>query len=284
MADAMIDELKLLGFTSVEAQIYLFLVRHPLATGYEVSKGTGVARANSYQALESLTAKECVTIVSIDPLRYSPVPPERLLKRIQLETARRCQLLEEQFAKLDVPDSMGHFWELNERKRIEARLIELIGRAENRLVASLWAEDLDILAPSLREARERGCTVILNLFGEAEVEYATIYQHEGPEKVVSGHLVALAIDFSEALVASLDEPATGVMTQNRTLVRVVEKLIRNEAYLAAIFEQFSEELSTHFGPHLVHLRKRLLPEVDAERLVAITTLGSQPVSLPQELS
>src|SRR5262249_2003163 len=100
---------------------------------------------------------------------------------------------------------------------------------------------------------------------------------EGPEKVVGGHVVALAIDFQEALVASLDTPATGVVTQNRTLVRMVEKLIRNEAYLASIYEQFSAELEATFGPHLVDLRRRLLPTGDAERLVAITGLGSQSV-------
>src|SRR5205807_4118647 len=139
------------------------------------------------------------------------------------------------------------------------------------------AEDLERLIEPLQGAHSRGCTVILNLFGEATVDFATIYHHEGPEKVVSGHVVALAIDFQEALVASLDSPATGVITQNRTLVRVVEKLIRNEAYLASIYEQLPAELEATFGPHLVDLRRRLLPTADAERLVTITTLGSQSI-------
>jgi len=81
----------------------------------------------------------------------------------------------------------------------------------------------------------------------------------------------------------LDTPATGVVTQNRTLVRVVEKLIRDEAYLASIYERFPEELESVFGPHLVDLRRRLLPETDAEQLIAITALGSQAVHLPSGL-
>jgi hypothetical protein len=79
------------------------------------------------------------------------------------------------------------------------------------------------------------------------------------------------------LVASLDAPATGVITQNRTLVRVVEKLIRSEAYLASIYERFPAELEAAFGPHLVDLRCRLLPTADAERLITITGLGSQSI-------
>jgi sugar-specific transcriptional regulator TrmB len=270
--------MKHLGFTGAEAQIYIYLLQHPHVTGYEVSKGTGLPRANAYQALESLVAKERVIPVSPDPVRYAVVPPAQLLKQIQEETVQRCQDLEQRFATLEQPESVGHFWELNERQRIDARLDALIARAQHRIAASLWAEDLERLTAALHDARERGCTVILNLFGEARADFATIYQHEGPEKVVGGHVIALAIDFDEALVASLDAPVTGVVTQNRTLVRVVEKLIRNEAYLAAIYEQFAHELERTFGKHLVHLRRRLLPDADAEHLVAITTILQYPPS------
>ena len=277
MTTAAIEEMKHLGFTGAEAQIYVFLLQSPGSTGYEISKGTGLPRANTYQALETLVAKERVTAVSPDPVRYVAVPPALLLRSIQEEMQQRCHELERQLTSLEKPDRVGHFWELNERSRIEVRLIELINVAQHRIAASLWAEDLERLSGYLQAAHRRGCMVILNLFGEATVDFATIYRHEGAEKVVTGHVIALAIDFQEALVASLDAPATGVITQNRTLVRVVEKLIRDEAYLASIYEQFSAELETTFGPHLVDLRRRLLPTADAQRLAAIASLGSQSI-------
>jgi len=283
MSTAILEEMKHLGFTGAEAQIYVFLLQHPLSTGYEISKGTSLPRANTYQALETLATKERVTAVSPDPVRYAPVPPGQLLKRIQKETEQRCQDLEQQLSAFEQPDGIGHFWELGEQHRIEARMLELINTAQHRIAASLWAQDLERFSDALRTAQERGCTVILNLFGEAKADFATIYQHEGPEKVISGHLIALTTDFAEALVASLDTPATGVVTHNRTLVRVVEKLIRDESYLAAIYEQFSTELEATFGLHLVDLRRRLLPATDAERLVAVTTLGSEPINLPANL-
>lgn len=284
MAASYLEEMKHLGFTGVEAQIYVFLLQSPQATGYEVSKGIGVPRANAYQALETLLAKEYVLAVSKDPVRYATVPPALLLRRIQEETRRRCQDLEARLQTLEKPETVGHFWELREQDRIEQRMLELVNTATQRIAASLWAEDLQRLTEPLRAARRRGCTIILNLFGEARVDFATIYRHEGPEKVVGGHVVALAIDFTEALVASLDTPPTGVVTQNRTLVHVVEKLIRDEAYLASIYERFPRELEDAFGPHLVDLRRLLWPETDAERLVAITTLGSQAVHLPSGLA
>lgn len=283
MLTANIEDMKLLGFTGMEAQVYIFLLQSPHATGYEISKGIGLPRANTYQALETLVAKEYITAVSQEPVRYAALPSALLLQRIQDETRRRCQDLEQRLATLEKPEHPGHFWELHERGRIERRLKELIDTATHRVAASLWVEDLHKLTESLRAARQRGCTVLLNLFGEASVDFATIYQHEAPEKVIGGHVVALAVDFQEALVASLDLPVTGVVTQNLTLVRVVEKLIRDEAYLASIYTHFSGELEAAFGPHLVDLRRSLLPEKDADRLVAITTLDSKSVRLPADL-
>ncbi|HEX7736462.1 MAG TPA: helix-turn-helix domain-containing protein [Ktedonobacteraceae bacterium] len=278
-----VEELKRLGFTGAEAQVYVFLLQYPHATGYEVSKGTGLPRANAYQALETLVAKEHIAAVSQEPVRYAAVPPALLFRRIQEETRQRCSHLEQELSTLGKPETVGHFWELRERERIEQRLIELIQSARHRIAASLWAEDLDGLAEPLRAARARGCTIILNLFGEARVDFATIYRHEGSEKVVGGHVVALAVDFSEALVASFDAPATGVITQNRTLVWLVEKLIRDESYLASIYERFSSELEGAFGRHLVDLRRRLLPETDAARLFTMTTMDSETVCLPSSL-
>lgn len=283
MAPSSIEEMKHLGFTGAAAQIYIFLLQFPHSTGYEISKGIGLPRANTYQALETLAAKEHITAVSKDPVRYAALPPALLLRRVQEETRQRCQHLEQELTALEKPDTPGHFWELRERSRIEQRLIELIGTATRRIAASLWVEDLDRLTEPLQAARQRGCTIILNLFGEARVDFATIYQHEAPEKVIGGHVVALVVDFSEALVASLDTPATGVVTENLTLVRVVEKLIRDEAYLASIYERLPGELEAAFGPHLVSLRRSLLPEAEADRLVALTTLDSKSVHLPAEL-
>jgi sugar-specific transcriptional regulator TrmB len=278
-----IEDLKQLGFTGAEARIYIFLLQYSHTTGYEVSKGTGLPRANTYQALETLVAKEHIAAVSQEPVRYVAVPPALLFRHIQEETRQRCVHLEQDLSALGKPESAGHFWELHEQERIRQRLIELIQTASHRIAGSLWAEDLDELAEPLRAARQRGCTIILNLFGEARVDFATIYRHEDSEKVVGGHMVALAIDFSEALVASLDVPATGVVTQNRTLVRLVEKLIRDESYLASIYERFSTELEAAFGPHIVDLRRQLLPETDAARLVALTNMDSEIVHLPSKL-
>ena len=62
-------------------------------------------------------------------------------------------------------------------------------------------------------------------------------------------------------------------TTHPALVALVEKLLRDEAYLAAIFRDLRKPLEKRFGRHLVDLRAELLPPEDAERLVAL--VGSE---------
>src|SRR3954466_11547437 len=101
-----LEEMKQLGFTGAEAQIYVYLLQHPHSTRYEVSKAATLPRANTYQALETLVAKERIIAVSQDPVRYSAVPPVRLRMRIQEETQQRCRDLEQQLSAMEKPDSV----------------------------------------------------------------------------------------------------------------------------------------------------------------------------------
>lgn len=119
-----------------------------------------------------------------------------------------------------------------------------------------------------RNAREASCRAIVNLCGDA-LDCGEVYRHERPDRTVGGHLLTLAADATVALTATLDEPAGGVYTRSPALVRVVEKLMRDEAYLAAIYARFHDDLETACGREMVNLRQRLLPTDQAERLQAI---------------
>lgn len=270
-----VEELRKLGFTQHEATVYVYLLRRPMATGYEIAKGAGLPRANVYQALETLLAKQAVTADGASPTRYVAVPHDQLLARIRRETEARCELVARELDALArCDDTVEHFWTLRSAEAVRRRALELIATARERVVMSLWAEDLPDFREELRAAHARGATVIINLFGEAEADFAQVYRHEDSSKVVGGRLITLAVDFTSALTGSLDPPGGGVYTQNATLVQLVEKLIRDESYLAEIYAAFREQLEARYGPHLVALRRRLLPREQAERLITIVSFGS----------
>jgi len=279
-----IERLTALGFTSQEARVYLALLQQPSATGYELAKSAGLQRANVYQALASLADAGVVARVSDDsPGRFVAGPPADVLGRIKRQTAERADSLIADLAALSPAQERAAFT-LRDREAVIDRTASLVGEARRRVAVCLHAADLDWLAAPLRAAAQSGRQVVVNVFGDADVDFGEVYRHEASNLAVGGHLLTLAVDNGAALVASLDEPVGAVYTRNPALVRVVEKLIRDETYMAAIYERFGPQLEAAFGPHLVNLRTRLLPPDQAEQLISIVGFGAQDDSVAHLLA
>ena len=270
----LIDRLNAVGFSPHEARVYVALLQQPSATGYELAKAAGLPRANVYQVLSGLLAKNAIQLVADNPARYVAHRPTDVLGRIKRETVARCDALTADLEALSPLPEPAAFWTLRGREAIVERVIALVREATSRIAICLWADDLAWLSGPLRDAHRAGCHVVVNLFGDTELEFGEVYRHEDPSKVVGGHLVTLAVDSAAALVAALDEPAGAVYTRHFALVQLVEKLIRDEAYLAAIYERFHDDLEAAFGPHLVALRQHLLPTDQAQRLLAVVGFGA----------
>ncbi len=270
-----IERLTSLGFTTQEARVYLALLRQPSATGYEIAKIAGLQRANVYQVLTALAERGVVDVVSSGaPARYVAHPPAEVLGSIKRRTTEQADRLIADLAALSAPAEPAGFFSLRDREAVVDRAAALVADARERVAVCLWAEDLDWLASPLRAAAQSGRQVVVNVFGEADLDFGDVYRHEAPTRTVGGHLLTLAVDHRTALVASLDAPVGAVFTEHPALVRLVEKLIRDETYLAAIYAQLQPQLEQAFGPHLVDLRRRLLPADQAEQLISIVGFGA----------
>ncbi|MEQ4204634.1 helix-turn-helix domain-containing protein [Actinopolymorpha sp. B9G3] len=279
----MIERLMQVGFSSQEARVYVALLRQPSATGYEIAKVAGLQRANVYQVLAGLSDRGVVEQVSDSPARFVALPPAEVLGRVKRETASRCEALIVDLAAMATPSEPAAFWTLRGRDAVLERAGALVADARERVAVCVMADDLAWLGPALRSAAQTGCQVVVNVFGDVPVDFGEVYRHEPQDMTVGGHVLTLAVDSTTALIASLDEPAGAVYTAHPALLRVVEKLIRDEAYLAAIYERLRPELEGAFGRHLVELRARLLPPDQASRLMSVVGFGADPAAVNELL-
>lgn len=269
----MIERLVELGLTQSEARCYLALLQHPQSTGYELAKSAGLQRANTYAALESLCEKGFASrTVAESPARHVAVPPAETLGRIKRRTERQVDTLVADLATWAAPQPATTIAALQGRAAIVERVEALVDAATERVAVCCWSDDLAWLGDPLRAAANSGCRVVANVFGASDLDIGEVFEHESPDRTVGGHLLIVSVDFRTALVATLDADAqtqpSALQTDEPALVMVVEKLIRDEAYLAAIFARHRAAVEQTFGPHLVDLRTRLLPPDQADRLAA----------------
>lgn len=69
-------QLKQLGLTEYEVQVYLALLKYGSLKGGELSKLSSVPHGKTYQALESLQSKGFVSVLPVKPKVFSAVKPE----------------------------------------------------------------------------------------------------------------------------------------------------------------------------------------------------------------
>jgi predicted transcriptional regulator len=88
------------GFTQTESLAYSTLLEMGPSSGYAVGGTLSIARANAYQALKGLVAKEAASVSGEDPQVYRPIRPDALLAKIARDEAAKLDELEGQMAAL----------------------------------------------------------------------------------------------------------------------------------------------------------------------------------------
>jgi sugar-specific transcriptional regulator TrmB len=89
------------GFTPTESKVYVALLGMARATGYAVAQRAGLARANTYDALEALASRGAVSRLPGRPAHYSAVEPEVLVGRLRREMVRDLDSLARELGSLE---------------------------------------------------------------------------------------------------------------------------------------------------------------------------------------
>ncbi|MFQ5551324.1 MAG: helix-turn-helix domain-containing protein, partial [Gemmatimonadales bacterium] len=84
------------GFTPTENAVYEALVQRGPSGGYQLSNVLGIARANVYQALRGLVAKDAAIQVGDRPSAFRAVRTDALFTRIANDQSVKLDLLERQ--------------------------------------------------------------------------------------------------------------------------------------------------------------------------------------------
>ncbi len=127
------------GFTPTESRAYAALLTRGPTSAYELSKTLGVARANTYQALNGLVTKHAAKMVSREPQVFKPIAPAALVASVATQQAAKLDALHEQLLGLDAaghPSTVefaGHraFGELVLRTAVRAETVSCVSPADS---------------------------------------------------------------------------------------------------------------------------------------------------------
>lgn len=221
------------GFTTTESKVYVALLRLSPATGYAVAREAGLARANTYGALESMAARGAVTRLPGRPTRYVAEEPETLVGRLGRESQRDLELLRRWLAEAERPrdgPAVPAASLLADRSAVLDRCAACARGAEQELLAVVGPWAAELFQDLARGDRPRVVVKVLSL-GSPAPKGAVVRSVPASEIEAywGGLPIAVVADRRRAVCAlASGTAATGVATEHPALVPFVRHLLRRE--------------------------------------------------------
>lgn len=263
-----------LSFSEYEAKAYVALVRSSPATGYQVSKESGVPRSMIYEVLGKLVARgAAVSSPAERTTLYAPVPPDELLDRLRHQFEEQLDAARHALAAISQSQQMDYVWNIEGSENILAKARDMIDSAEGQVHVGMLPETLPALRDSLLRAVERRVDVIVNTTApvylpNVRIVVTPLVLDDVGQLGTQG--LMLTTDGVQALVSQrLDAAdARAAWTANPLLAFVVEQHMRTDMVIPRLLEL---------------LGNRALDVLDdKDRAIFAPALGVQAVSSGRE--
>lgn len=241
----LLTKLMQIGFTEYEAKVYLALLRDNPATGYQISKKSGVPRSMVYEALGRLHTRGAVLeTVEERATLYRPLPPQLLIERYREEHSRLVQDLRDGLQELyEAPGEAGT-WSISGRSTVLSYAAQMLDRAASEAFLVLEDDDLVALHSHIEQATARGVETGTLLIGEGELRVGQVARHPPLESELQelGGTLLVVVDRDEALIASTGEEVTATITRNPNLVLIARQFVWMELFTQRIYAQLGGDL------------------------------------------
>ncbi len=240
-----------IGFTEYEAKTYLALLRESPATGYQVSKQSGVPRSMVYDALSRLHARGAVQESIEDRATlYRPVAPDLLIERQAVNHRQLLSDLQEGLNLLYAATDDERIWTISGQQMARTYAAQMIRQAQAEVFLVLMDEDVDALSPEIAAACGRGINVSTLLVGKRDLDCGTVARHPPLESALQGLTDTLLVvaDGQEVLIASKRREVTATITRNANFVLIARQFVWMELFTQRIYARLAPELLERLEP------------------------------------
>jgi sugar-specific transcriptional regulator TrmB len=188
------------GFTPTESVVYEVLLKSGPGTGYAIARAAGLARANTYSALEGLVTKGAARVDAGRPKRYAPEAPATLIARITNQQGIALERLStalDQFAVADTPTVI----ELESSRAILQLMTQDISRASHSVELLAPSDAYPLLAPALRRPASAGARMSLWSTGPTQLDFSEVRVAANGDRW-PGMPILMVVDGRSAIIGS----------------------------------------------------------------------------------
>lgn len=239
----MTEYLQKIGFSKLESEIYIELLKGNGLTGYQIAKNLNLSRSSVYPVLESMYKKGYALLVEGDAQSYVAEDPNVLLRRLKEEFVANTNLLDRELKSITSGKIEERFINISGFDQMLIKVKELLRTAKKEVIMNING-GITYLREEIVNLRKRGVRVIIFSFmkldvGDLDVEF---YSHG----FLSSHdlsRIMLVVDFEQTLVADISENRPiwlGLLTNNTLMTSIISEHIHHDIYLL-LFQRDGKE-------------------------------------------
>lgn len=246
----MIEHLKRIGLTELEARCYLSLVEKGEQTGYEVAKNISSSRSNVYASLNSLSKKGACRMIENKSTFYVAVPIEELISKLQLEFKQSATILNEEIKKQEDNQKRYNFYNTQGLEAIQSVIKRCIAHTEEEIIIDVDTKEANYFLPLLEEAENQGIKVTLITLEEVETTLKNVVVDMSSGKLEDSiSSFSILFDQKKVVIGSLDERIvpSAVETKHPALIQEVKLSIRHDMVMERIKKDFGKQLIETYG-------------------------------------
>ena len=257
----MIDLLRRIGLSELEARCYMALHEDPGLTGYEVAKRVSVSRTNVYAALRSLMDKGACSVVEEKTPRYDAVPIDHVIRYFRAEFEQTAGHLVNGLKS--PPRDAASFYTWKGMDSIAMAMKRMAAAADATVIVDMWSEDVQWIEDALVHAQSRGLTVILVVMGEIQSPIKNVINHKRGQDEWSGFRTrkfSMLCDSRFALLGNLGDSRkpSALETESPAVIEVLRNAFFHDLLLQTIETDFATELAEKYGSHYEDLVDRFI--------------------------
>ena len=195
-----------LGFTRLEADIYVFLLQESPATGYRVAQAIGKPTANTYKAIQALESKGAVLVDENKNRLCRAVSANELLSQIERKFIANKQQAAKALSKLESLSHDDRVYQIRSRDQVFERFRNMLVDCRDIAILDCAPTIQDEVKPMLAETTGRGVKVAIKTYQPFAVRGALVFVCPRGEEIMKrwpGLWLNLIVDGAEHLFCYL---------------------------------------------------------------------------------
>ncbi|HWT76285.1 MAG TPA: helix-turn-helix domain-containing protein [Mobilitalea sp.] len=245
------NNLEKLGFSNLEARIYMVLLENGEMSAYQIAKEIEISRSSIYNALEHMYKKGMVFINPTNTALYMAQKPDALLEAMKLEFKSSVEKLTKGLEEFMASSKEEKFANFIGYETMIATTKKLLLSAEKEVYMNTDFS-LEVFQDEFDYLQKKGVRIVVFSFYDLKLKNKEInfYTHNYAinEAHIPGRLQIVA-DKREALMADYIDTRQfwrGTITNNKLLVSILCEHIHNDIYLLRIRQKYGSKSMDEF--------------------------------------